>query len=110
MSVPKPSKNENEYFVLHDAELIKAAHQHAEAERAAAERRSHFMKCPKDGFDLVAQDFHGVPIETCAHCGGVWLDASDVHAFSHWHEPNVVSRIFAEFLASLHFANQPTHT
>ncbi len=106
MSIPKPSKNENEYSVLHDAELIKSAHDRIAAERAAAERRTHFMKCPKDGFDLVTNTYHDVPIESCPHCGGVWLDAADVHTFAHWQEPSVVSRIFADFLASLHFTVQ----
>jgi hypothetical protein len=103
--IPKPSKNENEYAALHDAELIKTAHDALVAQQAEAERRSHHMKCPKDGYDLATQDYHGVAIDTCPHCGGVWLDAADVHTFAHWHEPNVVSRIFAEFLTNLHFAS-----
>lgn len=106
MSVPKPSRNENEYSVLHDAELIKSAHDRLVAEHQAAERRTHYMKCPKDGFDLVTTDYHGVAVDTCPHCGGVWLDAADIHAYSHWHEPNVVNRIFADFLASMHFTAQ----
>ncbi|HEX5385988.1 MAG TPA: zf-TFIIB domain-containing protein [Gemmatimonadales bacterium] len=103
MSVDKPSRNENEYFVRREAELIKAAHEHEIAEREAAARHSHFMKCPKDGYDLTTQEFHGVDIETCPHCGGVWLDAEDVHTYAHHREPDVVSRVFAEFLANLHF-------
>ena len=33
------------------------------------------MKCPKDGYDLVSSTYHGVQIETCPHCGGMWVDA-----------------------------------
>ena len=36
------------------------------------------MKCPKDGYDLSSSEFHGVQIDTCPHCGGMWLDAGEL--------------------------------
>jgi hypothetical protein len=51
MTTEKPSRNEDEYFAKQDAELLKAQRARAEAERVAAERRMHFMKCPKCGHD-----------------------------------------------------------
>jgi ribosomal protein S27E len=70
--------NEDEYFHKEDAELLKALRAKNDAERAAAERKSHFMKCPKCGNDLkeVSQDH--VAVDVCANCGGLWLDAGEL--------------------------------
>ena len=43
----------------------------------AAERRTHYMKCPKCGADLVREQRAGVEIEKCPECHGLWLDPSD---------------------------------
>jgi hypothetical protein len=73
----KPSRNEDEYFAKQSAELIKA--QRAAAERAAddASRKSHIMKCPKCGADLVTEDYHGIQVDRCSECHGMWLDAGE---------------------------------
>ena len=60
----KPSRNEDEYFVRREAEILKQRRAEIEARRAADERRFHDRKCPKDGHDLEAREFHGVVIET----------------------------------------------
>jgi hypothetical protein len=58
MSDSKPTRSEDEYFVKQDAELIKQQRARLDAERARAERQSHYMKCPKCGADLIETDFH----------------------------------------------------
>jgi Zn-finger nucleic acid-binding protein len=97
----KPSRNEDEYFVKRDAELLQSSR--AAAERAAleAERKSHYMKCPKDGYDLTSSTFHGVQIETCPHCGGMWLDAGELDAVAHEQRPALLTRVISDALGSL---------
>jgi Zn-finger nucleic acid-binding protein len=97
----KPSRNEDEYFVKHDAELLQSSR--AAAERAAreAERKSQYMKCPKDGYDLTSSVYHGVQIESCPHCGGMWLDAGEVEAVAHEHRPALLTRVISDALGSL---------
>lgn len=73
----KPSRNEDEYFVKQDAELIKAQRARLDADRKAAERRSHHMKCPKCGADLQEVEFHHVTVDRCPDCGGVWFDKGE---------------------------------
>jgi uncharacterized protein with PIN domain len=73
----KPSRNEDEYFAKQSAELIKARRERAQGEAVSAERRSHFMKCPKCGADLTTEDYHGVQIDRCPECNGMWLDAGE---------------------------------
>ena len=101
MSTDKPSRNEDEYFVKHDAELLRRQRAAAEAAAREAERKSHFMKCPKDGYDLSSSMYHGVQIETCEHCGGMWLDAGELDAVAHEERPALLTRILADAFTSI---------
>jgi predicted Zn-ribbon and HTH transcriptional regulator len=78
MSDFNPSKNEDEYFLLQDAELIKAHRAKLDAEREAATRRQHLMKCPKCGADLREQTLNTVHVDVCPECKGLWLDAGEL--------------------------------
>lgn len=73
-----PSRNEDEYFLKQDAELIKEQRAKLDAERKAAERKAHYMKCPKCGADLKETDFHHVKVDICPDCKGLWLDAGEL--------------------------------
>lgn len=72
-----PSRNEEEFFALKEAELLKARRAQAERERAEAERKTHYMKCPKCGFDLKTEEYHGLEVDRCTQCAGVWFDAGE---------------------------------
>ena len=74
----KPSKNEEEYFARRDAEL----------------RRSHHMKCPKCGYDLITGDWHGVQIDQCTHCHGLWFDAGEAEQLLQHPERGIFTRVF----------------
>ena len=56
------------------------------------------MKCPKDGYDLATSEYHGVQIETCSHCGGMWLDPGDLDAVAHEDRPALMTRVLSEAL------------
>lgn len=74
----KPSRNEDEYFVRLDAELMKQRRMELDASRASKERSASFMKCPKCGGDLAERDMHDVKVDVCTDCGGIWLDAGEL--------------------------------
>ena len=80
---PKPSRNEDEYFLKQDAELIKEQRAKLDAERKASERKAHYMRCPKCGGDLKEQEFHHVRVDICPDCHGMWLDAGEVEMIGH---------------------------
>ena len=101
MTTDKPSRNEDEYFVKQEAELIRKQRAQAEASALDAERKTHFMKCPKDGYDLASSSYHGVQIETCPHCGGMWLDAGELEAVSHEDRPGLLTRVLSDAFTSL---------
>ena len=90
----KPSKNEDEYFARRDADLLRQ--QRASAQQAAAqtERKSHYMKCPKCGYDLITGDWDGIQIDQCTHCHGVWFDAGEAESLLKSPQSNVLSRVF----------------
>ena len=73
-----PTRNEDEYFARQDAELIKEMRAKLDAERKAAERKQHLMRCPKCGGELQEKSMGNVTVDVCADCGGTWLDAGEL--------------------------------
>jgi Zn-finger nucleic acid-binding protein len=100
MKSDKPSRNEDEYFAREDAELLRKQRERAHAAAVEAERKTHYMKCPKDGYDLTSSEYHGVQIETCPHCGGMWLDAGEIEAVAHEDHPSVITRVLSDALST----------
>ena len=78
MTENKPSRNEDEYFAKQDAEAIKAYRARLDSDRQQADRKSHFMKCPKCGADLAEQRMGSVAVDVCPDCHGMWLDAGEL--------------------------------
>ncbi len=78
----KPSRNEDEYFARLDADLMKERRARLDADRLKQERSAHYNKCPKCGADLKERDHHGVKIDQCEECGGLWLDKGELELLS----------------------------
>lgn len=102
MTTDKPSRNEDEYFVKQDAELLRKQRAQAEAAAREAERKTHYMKCPKDGYDLTTIERHGVQVDFCAHCGGLWLDKGELELLEEREgQGGILGRIFGDVRAAL---------
>ncbi|HKU62051.1 MAG TPA: zf-TFIIB domain-containing protein, partial [Gemmatimonadales bacterium] len=101
MSTDKPSRNEDEYFAQQNAELLQKQRELASKAALEAERKSHYMKCPKDGHDLASSEYHGVQIETCPHCGGMWLDAGELAVVAHEDRPALLTRVLSDAFTSI---------
>jgi uncharacterized protein with PIN domain len=97
MSDSKPTRSEDEYFIKQDAELIKEQRAKLDSERARAERRTHYMKCPKCGADLVETEFAHIKIDRCNECGGVWLDKGEMEMVEHVDHSNIRSFVRTMF-------------
>ena len=76
----KPSRNEEEYFAREEAARLKQSRAGVHRAAIEEERKSHFMKCPKCGTDLKTVDYHGVEVDRCPDCNGVWFDAGEVES------------------------------
>src|SRR5439155_1701296 len=94
----KPSKNEDEYFARRDAELLRQQREAVHRAAVDAERRSHYMKCPKCGYDLISGEWHGVQIDQCTHCHGLWFDAGEAETVLAHPEPSMMARVFRAVL------------
>ena len=96
----KPSKAEDEYFARQELERRKKWAQEKAASMAVEEREKlkqlHYMKCPKCGMDLREIELHGVKVDQCANCGGVFLDAGELDQLEH-HEHGVFNKVFSIF-------------
>ncbi|MEP7324380.1 MAG: zf-TFIIB domain-containing protein [Gemmatimonadota bacterium] len=96
----KPSRNEEEYFATQEREKLAKTREEARRAALSAERKSHFMKCPKCGADLVTEDLHGVQIDRCPECHGIWLDPGEIDAVAAHEDKGIISRVFGDVLAS----------
>ena len=76
----KPSRNEEEYFARQEAELLEQSRAKTQRVTIEQNRKNHYMKCPKCGADLNTVDYHGVQVDRCPECDGVWFDAGEVES------------------------------
>ena len=66
---------EDQYFMNKDKELLEKKHHEIEKEEFQKHFKNH---CPKCGEKLVEEGFHGVNIDKCPSCKGVWLDDGEL--------------------------------
>ena len=96
----KPSRNEDEYFAKQELERRKKWAQEQAVKMAAEEKerlkQAHWMKCPKCGMDLQEIALHGVKVDQCANCGGIFLDAGELEQIEK-HDQGVMGRVFSIF-------------
>ncbi len=94
----KPSRNEEEFFALKEAELLKARRAEAEREQADAERKTHYMKCPKCGHDLKTEEYHGLEVDRCTRCSGVWFDTGEAEQLLDGEHDGMFQNVFGAIL------------
>lgn len=101
MTTDKPSRNEDEYFAREEHERLAKLRAKEAADRAASERKSHYLKCPKCGATLKTETFHGVQIERCPEDGGIWLDAGEIEQLMKEEDAGMFRRVFGDMAGSL---------
>jgi Zn-finger nucleic acid-binding protein len=97
----KPSKNEDEYFARQELERRKKWAQEQASQMAVEHREQlkqlHWMKCPKCGMDLKEIELHGVKVDQCANCGGVFMEAGEMEQIENHEHGGVMARVFSMF-------------
>lgn len=93
----KTRQNEHEYFTRESLEIINRRREELDAERERRERESHHMRCPKCGGQLAERKHHGVSVDVCQDCGGVWLDKGELEQLEHVEENRVAKYIDSLF-------------
>lgn len=82
MSLSDRGYNELErVFHDRDAAWLQGRRAELDAQRKAAQAKAgqgaHWMKCPKCGSALKEENLHGVMIDRCTGCGGIYLDKGE---------------------------------
>ena len=85
----KEKADEDTYFARRDRELI-AKRKVEEAE--ARKQNSVRMACPKCGEFLSADTLHGVHVEVCATCHGMWLERAEIEQLGRREEGGWLTR------------------
>ena len=70
----KERGEEDRYFSQRDRELLEKL---KKQQAGGAEEAVASMRCPKDGTALVSMDQHGITVEECPKCGGLWFDKGE---------------------------------
>lgn len=69
---------EDIYIAQREQNLLKEMREKAAAEQEAQARAVAHMRCPKCGTTLHHREWHGVQVEECGDCQGVWLDKGEL--------------------------------
>ena len=77
VETPRQGAGDTAYFARRDAELARQQGEARDHPAVEAARKTHHMKCPKCGFDLLTATIHGVDIDQCPNCHGIWFDAGE---------------------------------
>jgi acetyl-CoA carboxylase beta subunit len=82
-------KREDDWFRHHEKKLLEEARKAREKREAgrrvreteeerARLKKLHWMKCPKCGHELKAQELEGIEVDRCTFCEGFFVDAGEL--------------------------------
>lgn len=71
----KPLSKEDAYFRQVEEERLKAIQLRKQAEKR--------LLCPHDGTQLVHENRHGIVVDHCPSCKGIWLDDHEAELLRH---------------------------
>ena len=91
--------SEEERFI-HQKEAEKREELKKQREAAAKEqeKKSHWMKCPKCGSDMVEKELDNVMIDQCTECEGIYFDAGELELILKREESKSFMNKFKGFL------------
>ena len=92
----KGRADEDRYFAKRDQEAIAKLKQSV-AEEASKEA---LMCCPKCGTKLKTVDHHGVIVEECPSCQGLWLDRGELELLAQRENESWIGRFLRRSLGS----------
>ena len=62
-------------------------------------KQLHWMRCPKDGLELIEVELGDIRVDKCSHCGGIYLDNGELEKIvgTKSESTGFMSRIFKVF-------------
>ena len=83
---------EEEYFFKLNKELIEKRRRDLDAERNARQAieqlKAHWLKCPKCGANMSETDLHGIKVDRCGQCQGVYFDQGELELLLQSQQPH----------------------
>jgi rubrerythrin len=73
---------EEQFFAERDRKLVEELRRAKSEEAEATLKAAAQMRCPKCGTRLQQHSHHGVTVEECPSCHGVWLDHGELQAMA----------------------------
>jgi len=87
---------EDQYFADLDRKLIdKQRQEQQNISRQEVEEQLKtmaLMRCPKCGEGLVKRNLHGVSVDTCPKCQGMWLEKDEMEAIAKKEDEGWIAR------------------
>jgi hypothetical protein len=79
-----------------DAAWLKERREQLDAQRKSSQQQGgdHWMRCPKCGKPLREENLHGVMIDRCTGCGGIYLDKGELELLARA-QPSLLARLWA---------------
>ena len=85
---------EDEYFARRDRELIEKLRREKEKEFKDELKAVESMTCPRCGEPLHERVEHGVRVDECPSCGGLWLDKGELETLAGQEQHGWFGRLF----------------
>ena len=90
----KEKADEDRYFAQRDKALLEKIKQQQASTQEDDVRAQARMRCPKDGTPLASLEQHGVTVEQCPTCHGLWLDAGELQQLAGRERDSWLGRFF----------------
>lgn len=85
---------EDQYFARRDKELIEKLKREKEKQFKGELQAAATMTCPRCGAELRERVEHGVRVDECPSCGGLWLDKGEFEALAEHEQEGWFGRLF----------------
>jgi hypothetical protein len=85
---------EDQYFAQRDKELIEKLRREREKEFKDELKAAGSMACPRCGQLLRERVEHGVSVNECPGCGGLWIDKGEFETLAEREEQGWLGRLF----------------
>lgn len=83
---------EDEYFERRDRELLEKLRGKKGEEIEETLKSVALMRCPKCGVALDSRRMHGINVDHCPKCNGIWLDRGELELIAGTESEGWISR------------------